>query len=112
MIIERNCSRIVEIYLFDNNTDAPISLNLIEKIEFTFGKKGGNSTQIIKYYPNDVNYDAERNVFLVPITQQESIRWTEKRLPVQLRVKYLDGSVIPTNISTWDISDTLSNEVM
>lgn len=67
------------------------SLDLIETVEFMI------SEEIRKVYPDDVSFDAENNVFLVPVTQEETFALEEgETIKVDLRVEFIDGDVIGT----------------
>lgn len=67
------------------------SLNVsdVESAEIMIGEG------IRKVYPGEVSYDPENETFLVPVTQEETFSLTaNSAVPVDLRVKFVGGSVI------------------
>lgn len=115
MELARNIDRIIEFELFDENSETKANIEQIDIIEFSFGKTCKNK-QVHKYYRADgngeVTYDETRQIFLVPLTQQDTITWIEPRIQVQLRIKFKDGRVEPTDIQLLDVAPVLSNEVI
>ncbi|MBQ7459835.1 MAG: hypothetical protein IJP67_07040 [Oscillospiraceae bacterium] len=67
------------------------SLNMaeVESVEVMIGEN------IRKVYPGDISYDDENETLLVPVTQEETFSLTAgSTAPVDLRVKFIGGSVI------------------
>ena len=114
MILGRNTEKIVDIILYDKDTKLPIDISTIEVVEFSFGLN--DDAQVRKYYKasgeGDVFYNASEKVFKIHLTQQDTIQWTYARLPVQLRVKFVDGTVDSTDTKPWNVRQALSDEVI
>ncbi len=67
--------------------DAPINVQNIETAEFYIGGYR-------KLYPGDVQYSAESDEFLVPISQEESLSWPEgESIVLDARIKFVGGNV-------------------
>ena len=59
-----------------------------------------------------VTWDAENQVFLYPLTQEETFAIRSGRQPVQLRLKLTDGTVFGSPIRYVSFGDVLSGEVL
>lgn len=74
----------------------------VEKIEFVIGK-------LVKNYPETVTYDSDREVFLFPITQEETLRMSGK-VETQVRVKFRDSDdVIGVRMCEIDVKKSLTD---
>lgn len=66
-------------------------LDMIESVEFMI------SEDIRKVYPDDVTFDGENNMFLVPVTQAETFSLEDgSTISVDVRVEFHGGEVIGT----------------
>ena len=81
-------------------------LVLIKSVEFMI------SEDIRKVYPQDVLFDGESGIFLVPVTQKETFALEEgERVAVDVRVEFSGGDVIGTRtMEQLDVLDALSEE--
>ena len=81
----------------------------VEAVEFNFGK------DVHKYYNKfsqaDALYDAGSGCFLVPLTQEETQKFSYQT-PVQIRVKYVTGEIEPSCIQYKNVVNCISREVM
>lgn len=59
-----------------------------------------------------VTWDAENRVFRFPLTQEETLAIRRGGQPIQLRVKFTDGSVYGTPIRYVTFGDVISEEVL
>lgn len=83
----------------------PLLASDVEKIEFTFGS-------IVKVFPESEDITAKENgVYQVRLKQEETCG-CEKKIAVQIRVKTLEGRVIPSKIQYVWVNDCLSKEVL
>jgi len=89
--------------------DEPITesdLDMIESVEFMI------SEQIRKVYPDDVAFDDTNKVFLVPVTQAETLGLEDgEPIKVDVRVEFPNGDVVGTKtMKTINVVDALSEE--
>lgn len=83
----------------------PLLSSDVEKVEFTFGK-------LSKVFPENEDITTEDNgIFKVRLRQEETVDF-EKTISVQIRVKKLDGCVIPSVIKNVCVCCCLSKEVL
>lgn len=83
----------------------PLLASDVEKIEFTFGS-------VQKVFPESEDITAKENgVYQVRLKQEETCK-CEKKIPVQIRVKTLEGRVIPSEIQQVSVCDCISKEVL
>lgn len=94
--------------IINGETVTEDDLALLDSVEFSAGEG------IRKVYPEDATFDAENDVFLVPLTQEETFKLDEGEcLPVDVRVKFLGGDVVGTKIMPkLRVLDALSEEVL
>lgn len=59
----------------------------------------------------DIKYDEERQFFLIPFTQKETFRFGQNT-DMQIRVKFMDGSVIGIPIKKYDFEKSMSKVVL
>ena len=59
----------------------------------------------------DITYDEERQMFLIPLTQQETFR-QKNPVEVQIRAKFFDGEVIGISAGTVDLTKSTSKVVL
>lgn len=83
-------------------------LVLIESVEFMI------SEDIRKVYPQDVLFDGESGIFLVPVTQEETFALEEgDSIRVDVRVAFSGGDVAGTRtMERLDVVDALSEEAL
>lgn len=62
-------------------------------------------------YDGDISFDAEQNVFLVPLTQEETFS-LRGRAKINVRCKLPGGNVIGVDLGTVDFAPSLSKEVI
>lgn len=85
-----------------------------EVVEITFGK---NTSQVKRHwYAKDANkttmtYNRVKNCFILKLTQQDTQKW-KYQVPMQIRVKTIDGQVINSDIFYAYINPALSSEVL
>lgn len=88
-----------------STTDGIANLSTFKDIEVMFGT-------IRKTLANkEIEYDEERQMFLLPLTQQETFRQKEK-VNVQIRCKFEDGSVIGIDAGEYDLAKATSKVVL
>lgn len=63
-----------------------------------------------KSYPGALNY--EDGFWLFPLSQRESLDLASGRQPCQVRVKFVGGDVLGTDVGMLDVRDSLSREVL
>ena len=95
----------IPVSLFFN--DEIINPEDISAVEFVIGGYR-------KLYPGEVTYDSDENVFIVPLTQEETFSWeADSSVEFDIRIKFTGGSVVGLprliNISVIDAS---SEEVL
>ena len=72
-----------------------------------------NCPQVVKeFLKNDENISSEDNLLTVTLTQEETARFQQGRVAVQLRVKFEDGTVSASSIAHCLIKRTLDEEVI
>ena len=59
----------------------------------------------------DIEYDSERGVFLVDLTQEDTFR-LRGRSKMHLRCKFYGGDVIGFDLGTLDFTPSISREVL
>ena len=84
--------------------EKPIELEGIVLIEFTIG-------ELSKQWPTEVKYDEEQQVFLYPVTQEETFAMDDWE-PYQVRIKYASGNVYASPISKIFVKNTLSKNII
>ena len=62
------------------------------------------------YAAGDITYDAGQWIF--PLTQEETFKMLPRRVKVQIRVKWLDGSVEGADLGYKNILESMSKEVL
>lgn len=62
-------------------------------------------------YGGDITFDAERGVFLVPLSQKETFSLRGKQR-IHMRCKFPGGDVIGTDLGTLVFESSLSKEVI
>lgn len=90
----------------DGETVNAETIALIETVEFMF------SEDVRKMYPEDVTFDSEDNVFLVPVSQEETFALEDgEKIPFDVRVGFLNGIVVGTKtMQKIKVLDALSEE--
>lgn len=90
----------------DGETVNSESLSLIDVVEFMVGES------IRKVYPTEVAFDGNENVFLVPLTQDETFALEDgDTLSFDVRVGFTSGDVVGTKIMPkLRVLDALSEE--
>lgn len=81
---------------------AALSIDSIDKVEITL-------LNLIKTYPGTVTYSDGK--FHFPLTQQETLN-LPTLCPMQVRVKFITGDVIGSDIQHIDVLRVLSRTVM
>lgn len=64
------------------------------------------------YKEGGVTFDAEKGVWLVPLTQEETFKFTPSHVKAQVRVLWNDGSVEGVSLGCINVLDSLSKEVL
>ena len=83
-----------------------INVDLISAVEFRFG-------DIRKVYPNEVTYDSDRGVFLVPLTQTDTFSLKNDPVECQARIKFQSsGDVRGTGTLSLNLQKALSKVVL
>ena len=79
--------------IVDSEAVTADTLSMIETVEFMVGE------EIRKVYPEEVTFDAENSVFLVPVTQDETFALEDgDRISFDVRVGFVGGDVIGTKV--------------
>lgn len=79
----------------------PIDFEAIDHVDFLFRQDNSETScpKLEKQYPTDVTYDAEREAFLVPLTQEETRRFAPNRnVYMDTRIVLTDGHIPATPI--------------
>lgn len=84
--------------------DKPIQLPFVELIEFNIGG-------IIKKWPLEVQHDQGLDVFLFPLSQEESFQLEPISL-YQARIKYNNGDVYASPVYRIEIKKVISQDVL
>ncbi len=75
----------------DGETVTSGTLDTISSVEFMVGES------IRRTYPEDVTFDGENSLFLVPVTQEETFRLDEgETIAFDVRVGFAGGDVVGT----------------
>lgn len=82
---------------------APVTPEEAEAVEIMLGSYRKN-------YPGDLAY--QDGFWLFPLSQTESLDMMSGRQPCQVRVKFVSGEVLGTELGTIDVRDSLSREVL
>lgn len=92
--------------IVDSETVTSATLDTIDTVEFMVGEG------IRKVYPEDVTFDSTNNVFLVPVTQDETFALEDgDRISFDVRVGFVGGTVIGTKVmQKIKVLDALSEE--
>lgn len=81
-----------------NTTVTP---DMVETVELTIGT-------LSRLYPGEVTYDAEKKQWLYPLTQEQTLAFSEGAVPTQVRVKLLTGSVVGARGGTINVTQSAS----
>ena len=81
---------------------APLTPDTAEKLELVIGG-------ITKSYPGEITYS---DCWQFPLTQQESINLAPGVQPVQIRVRFRDGSVVGRKCGCVSINSSDSHEIL
>lgn len=65
-----------------------------------------------KYSAGQIRYDEDDNVWIVYLSQEETFRLRPLKVGIQLRVKWLDGSVEGVDLGYQRIGESYSKEVL
>ena len=65
-----------------------------------------------KEYPTDVTYDANKQAFIIKLTQEETYKFEAHGVDIQVRIKFNDGSVDATDVETVNVKDVLTREIL
>lgn len=113
MIIGQNTAKIYDFVVLDYDNN-PIQIDLVDTVEFCFDEEKSKH-QVIKLWKTDgsgtVEYDAEKQIFYVPLVQEETVHFNFQ-IPMQIRVKFKDGTVERSDIEMWYVNASLSKEVI
>ena len=92
----------------DGDTVNAETIALIETVEFMVGEG------IRKVYPEEVSFDGENSLFLVPLTQAETFALEDgERIPFDVRVAFAGGDVVGTKtMQNIKVLDALSEEAL
>ena len=82
-----------------------LDIEAIASAEFTFGT-------VRKLYPGDVDYDGEKGVFQVPLSQEDTFQFRNGAVECQARVKLQGGAVLDTGIRLYGLQCALSKVVL
>ncbi len=85
-----------------NTTVTP---DMVETVELTIGT-------LSRLYPGEVTYDAEKKQWLYPLTQEQTLAFSEGTVPTQVRVKLLSGSVVGARGGTINVTQSASRGVI
>lgn len=98
-------SRSLEIKIL-NSDETVVTEDDISDVEVTVGflKK--------KYSDGEVTFDAETNLWTVPLTQEETFKFPPSHVKAQVRVVWPDGSVEGVSLGCINVLDSLSKEVL
>ncbi len=64
------------------------------------------------YAAGDIIYNADTGKWIFPLTQEETFKMLPRRVKVQIRVKWFDGSVEGTDLGYKNILESMSKEVL
>ena len=93
----------------------PLKIKDIDFAEVDFFRvavSDGDTTHIFVVRPTDENADAEKHIINVALTQQQTAKLAEGEGKVQVRIKFLSGSVLPTEIKGVTIKDVLDEVII
>ena len=83
-------------------------------VEITIGK-GNEQTRHLWYNANKskstMTYNSASDSFTMRLTQEETVKW-KYQVPIQIRVKELDGTITRSDLFYAYINPSLSNEVL
>lgn len=86
-------------------TEGIANFSTFEDLEIMFGN-------VRKTISNgEITYDDERQMFLVPLSQNETFR-QKNPVEVQARAKFFDGEVVGINLGLVDIQKSASKVVL
>ena len=102
-IVQGNTYEGIEVILKDEDGQL-IEGRFCEKVEFMFNG-------LRKMYPDEVTYDSEKGVFVVPFTQEETFSMHEP-LKYQARPYFIGGGVKGTKVYQTSVEESLSKEVL
>jgi len=87
-------------------SDGTASRETFEEIEVSIGH---NIRKTLS--SGEIGFDSERNLFLVPLTQEETFA-LKGRTKVNVRCKYVGGNVIGADLGVLEFLPSLSKEVI
>lgn len=80
------------------------SISDVSEVEFAVGT-------LVKSYPDEVDYDENRECFIFPLSQEETFAMGDF-VDAQARVKFEDDTVIGTKIGRIDVQKSLTRTVL
>lgn len=83
-----------------------IDFSLIDKAELTIVQH--NEKKLIKF----LKINAEKHGMYTTLSQEESLSLDEGKCIVQVKILFVDGSVIATDAQTLDVQSILNDEVL
>lgn len=89
-----------------SNSNYQLNMDDVDKVEIFIG-------DMIKTCPGDVTYDAERDLFLFPLSQGESFMFKPgKTVTFDVRVKFKSGEVTGIQPQKIDVIRSMSKAVL
>ena len=85
----------------------PFDAAEIDKLKMTYTQ---NDNIVLEKDKEDFTVDG--NVWSVRLTQQETNLFKADKAQVQIRIKFTDGTVLPSDIFTLGVGPVLNDEVM
>lgn len=89
-----------------SNSNYQLNIDDVDKVEVFLG-------DMIKTYPGDVTYDEDRDLFLFPLSQEESFMFKPgKTVTFDVRVRFQSGEVSGTQPQKVDVIRSMSKAVL
>ena len=85
----------------------PFDASEIDKLKMTYTQ---NDKVVLEKGKED--FTVEGNVWLIRLTQEETNLFKADKAQVQIRIKFTDGTVLPSEIFTLRVGPVLNDEVM
>lgn len=85
----------------------PITASDVKKVEFAFG-----SEEVIKTYPEDVEYDTDLGAFRAHLTQEDTFKLPRCATMYQIRMYFNDGAVKSTPCICMLVNPSISKVVL
>ena len=85
--------------------ETTVTPDIVSAVELTIGA-------LTRLWPGEVSYDEKKGQWLFPLTQEQTLAFSEGAQPTQVRVKFMDDRVVGANGGIINVMQSASKGVI